>query len=363
MSFVLVLLLTILALEVLRGNAGRLGLLSHPGAHRHHTRPTPLVGGIGMFIGLGLGVLVIPVSETMAGTFLLSGAVLVSTGIWDDRHEISFVPRFVAQAAAVAILAWFGDVSLRELGHIFAVDQSLILGRWGIALTIFAAVGVINAVNMSDGLDGLAGGLALVTCGSLLVASYTSGVVHYVPFISILIAALGAFLLFNVRLPGVGSARLYLGDAGSLLVGFLLAWLLIAMTQGETRAMAPVTALWVFALPLFDAVSALARRPLRGRSPFYADRTHYHHYLRDCGLSVNQTLLTSVVAAGALAAVGLVADSRGVPEHVMFYAFLALFVVYFLSMWYLDVNMEERDSESSDAVLSERVKVPGASRG
>lgn len=350
MTYLFVFVATIVALELLRRHADRLGLISHPGAHRQHTTPTPLVGGLGVFAGLIIGVWLLPVDESIRLAVLAAGSVLVAVGVWDDIVEASFVPRFVAQALAVSLMAYVADVSLRELGYIFDTTHPLALGRWGIALTIFAAVGVINAVNMSDGLDGLAGGLSLVTCSALLVASHMSGSGAYAPLLGVLIAGLAGFMLYNARIPGCGPARLYLGDAGSLLIGFVLAWFLIAMTQGETRALAPVTALWVFALPLFDAVAALLRRPIQGRSPFHADRTHYHHYLRDLGLSVNQALLVSLGSAAALAGIGLYCEANGVREHVMFYAFIGLFAAYFALMLYLDANIRKLVQDRTIAV-------------
>lgn len=341
MIYLLVFLVTVFLLEVLRRHAGRFGLFAYPGAHRHHATPTPVVGGLGVFGGIALGAWLLPIQQDIHFAVLWAGAVLVATGVWDDIRESSFAVRFFAQAAAVGILAWVADVSLRDLGYILNAEMAMPVGRWGIALTIFAAVGVINAVNMSDGLDGLAGGLSLVTCIALLVVSHLAGNTLYTPFVGIVVAALLAFMLFNARFAGLGPARLYLGDAGSLLIGFLLAWLLIAMSQGEGRVMAPVTALWIFALPLFDAVAALLRRPLQGRSPFHSDRTHYHHYLRELGLSVNQTLVVSVLTAAALAAVGLTAELKDVSEHVMFYSFLGLFVLYFALMVYIDANLEK----------------------
>jgi UDP-GlcNAc:undecaprenyl-phosphate GlcNAc-1-phosphate transferase len=297
------------------------------------------VGGLGVLAGIVAGIWLLPGHHDAYITAIWAGSVLVATGVWDDIREASFAVRFFAQAFAVALLAWIADVSLLDLGYIFNTDHSLAVGRWGVALTIFAAVGVINAVNMSDGLDGLAGGLSLVTCTALLLAAQAAGNYHYVPFLGVVMAALIGFMLYNVRIPGLGAARLYLGDAGSLLIGFLLAWLLIAMTQDGGRVMAPVTALWIFALPLFDAVASLLRRPLQGRSPFHADRAHYHHYLRECGLGVNQTLIVSVMIASLLAGIGLIAEQKGIPEHVMFYAFLGVFVLYLLLMLYLDTNI------------------------
>lgn len=358
MIFLLVFLATVAALELLRRHAGRFGLVSHPGAHRLHSHPTPLVGGLGVFAGIVVGVCLLPIDQDLRYAVLAAGAVLVVVGVWDDIKDASFVPRFLAQALAVSLLAYIADVSLRELGSIFNTSHPMALGRWGIALTIFAAVGVINAVNMSDGLDGLAGGLALVTCGALLVASYLSGHGGYVPFLGVTVAALAGFMLYNARIPGFGAARLYLGDAGSLLIGFILAWFLIAMSQGEARAIEPVTALWIFALPLFDTVAALLRRPIQGRSPFRADRTHYHHYLREMGLSVNRTLMTSLACAAVLASIGLYGEFHGVSEHVMFYGFLSVFAAYFALMLYLDanigklLNLRRRTAESHSEVAN-----------
>jgi len=338
--FPAVFLVTVIALELLRRNARKLGLVSLPGAHRRHTQPTPLVGGLGIFAGILVGVWLLPVSQDTRTAVIYCGTLLVVIGVWDDAREASFAIRFAAQALAVGLLAWVVDVSLRDLGYIFHSDFPTALGRWGIALTIFSAVGVINSVNMSDGLDGLAGTLSLVTCIALLAASVVTHHLGYASFLGVLISALAAFMLYNARIPGFGAARLYLGDAGSLLVGFMLAWFLIGMTQGQDRVMAPVTALWIFALPLFDAVASLLRRPIRGRSPFHADRTHYHHYLQDYGWSVNQTLGLAVLASGGLAAIGLVSEFKGVSEQVMFFSFLGLFALYFLLMLYLDFNID-----------------------
>ena len=333
-------LITVAALEVLRRNARKLGLLSYPGAHRRHAQPTPLVGGLGIFAGILLGVWLLPVSPDTRTAMIFCGTILVVMGVWDDARESSFAVRFAAQALAVGLLAWAADVSLRDLGHIFDSGSATVLGRWGVALTIFSAVGVINAVNMSDGLDGLAGALSLVTCLALIVASYLTQHFAYAPFVGVVIVALLAFMSYNARIPGFKAARLYLGDAGSLLVGFMLAWFLIGMSQGEDRVIKPVTALWVFALPLCDAVASLLRRPIQGRSPFHADRSHYHHYLQEYGWTANQTLLIAVAAASIFAALGLVADFKGVSEQVMFYGFLGLFALYLLSMVYLDFNIE-----------------------
>lgn len=136
-----------------------------------------------------------------------------------------------------------------------------------------------------------------------------------------------AFLLFNLRLRG--RALVFMGDAGSLFLGFVLTWFLVALSQGEQRLLAPVTALWLFALPLVDTLSMLARRMLRGRSPFLADQEHFHHILLAAGFGPGQTLVLMLLLALAAACIGLAGHFLGVSEHWMFFGFLGLLALHF----------------------------------
>jgi UDP-GlcNAc:undecaprenyl-phosphate GlcNAc-1-phosphate transferase len=120
-----------------------------------------------------------------------------------------------------------------------------------------------------------------------------------------------------------------MGDAGSMFLGFVLTWLLISLSQGENRVIAPVTALWLFAMPLLDTISLMIRRLLKGRSPFSADREHLHHVLQAAGYSVNQSVLTIHGLALAAALVGVGGLYMKAPDWVMFYGFLGLFALYF----------------------------------
>jgi len=137
-------------------------------------------------------------------------------------------------------------------------------------------IGMLNAVNMVDGLDGLAASLVFIA-----IIAWTGDDVRNVVIPELLGAAILAFLLFNLRLRG--RALVFMGDAGSLFLGFVLTWFLVALSQGEQRLLAPVTALWLFALPLTDTISMMVRRILLRRSPFLADREHFHHILLAAG--------------------------------------------------------------------------------
>ena len=143
-----------------------------------------------------------------------------------------------------------------------------------------------------------------------------------------LCGGLAGFLLFNVRTPWQPRARVFLGDAGSTLLGFALAWLAIDLTQGPTRTMPPIAALWVVLLPLADTVSLMARRRSRGQSPFHPDREHIHHFLLAHGFTVSEVLLMLVGVSAFFGAVGVVGWRMGVPEPVLFWVFCSLFFAY-----------------------------------
>jgi len=206
-------------------------------------------------------------------------------------------------------------------------DNLLALGPLAVPLTIFATVGVLNAVNMVDGLDGLAASLVLIAIIALGVIAWAGGDVQDIVILGLLGATILAFLLFNLRLRG--RALVFMGDAGSLFLGFVLVWFLVALSQGEQRLLAPVTALWLFALPLIDTILMLVRQMVLGRSPFLADQEHFHHILLAASFGPKQTLVRMLLLALAAACIGLAGHFLGVPEHWMFFGFLGLLALHF----------------------------------
>jgi UDP-GlcNAc:undecaprenyl-phosphate GlcNAc-1-phosphate transferase len=328
MVYAIAFVLTLAAVVLLARYAPKLGLIDEPNSHREHHGPTPLVGGIAMFIGLGCGWL-------WAGaplSLLFACFLLVACGIWDDVHELSSSVRFFFQAVACTITIYWGGVVLADLSYLFRSGDLILLGRWAVALTIFGTVGVINAINMSDGMDGLAGCLTLLSTGCMIILAIAGGMTQSAVELGVFVSVVTAFLLFNLRFSNNTPARVFMGDAGSMLLGFVLAWYLIKHTQDPDKLFPPAIALWLVALPLFDAVGVLIRRTLKGHSPFKADRMHYHHYLLAMGLSVNKTLVVIILTTLAFTAIGLVGYYSGVPEHILFYSFLTLFLFYLLFM-------------------------------
>src|SRR5258708_31159661 len=146
-------------------------------------------------------------------------------------------------------------------------------------MTVFAIVGVVSASNMVDGLDGLGGSIAFVAFSWYAAVAGFSGLDVQFKTALIFCGAIAGFLLFNLRFPWQPRARVFLGDAGSLMIGFALGWFAIDLTQGPGRTTPPIAALLVLLLPLADCVSLLTRRLAKRETPFDADSYHIHHYL------------------------------------------------------------------------------------
>lgn len=319
----------LLALVCLMLLAPRIGWLDKPDeARKVHAQPVPPVGGMAWFVGLAAALL----GSGLAGGGLLPLLVaigaLVLVGAIDDRFPLSGALRFVFQSGVVLALILAAGFGLRDLGGILG-GTSLMLGLLAVPMTVVACVGVINATNMVDGMDGVAGGMLAIVFASIwmLAGDRIEGVVALYALIALI-----PFLAFNVRLPWQARARVFFGDCGSMSAGLLVAWLLVSATQGDDRAFAPVTALYLFALPLIDTVSIMLRRLAEGRSPFSADQNHIHHLLCRLGLTVPQAWTVMMLTALLFVGLGVGLERLGVDEWQRAALFLAIALVYHRSV-------------------------------
>jgi UDP-GlcNAc:undecaprenyl-phosphate GlcNAc-1-phosphate transferase len=311
---------------VLSRAAGALNLVDYPGGRKVHSRPVPLVGGLAIFVAL-LGAAVVIGIASSAGYFLFALSIVIAVGMWDDVAEISPRVKFMIEIVASGLMICGADVQLNSVGDLFGWRQ---IGLWWFAtpLTVFAVVGVINSLNMMDGLDGLGGSVAFIAFGWYAAAAGFSGLDVQSKTALIFCGAIAGFLLFNLRFPWQPQARVFLGDAGSLMMGFALGWFAIDLTQGDGRTMPPIAALWVLLLPLADCVSLMWRRAAARKSPFQADSHHIHHYLIARGFTHGQTLGFLVGLSFLFGAVGFFGWRCGVPEPVLFWPFFFGFFGY-----------------------------------
>jgi len=325
-----VLLLTVGLIMLLVRPARSLGWVDHPGIRKHHSHPVPLVGGVVMCVVFSLGLLLLPAKPQDWSVLAVSTTLLTLVGLYDDIHSTRPATRFLFQSVAVLLMAVGSHVVLGNLGDLFGLGQ-VTLGGWAVLVTLFGVVGVINAFNMIDGLDGLAGGTGLIVTGWLLVLCLSAPVSHPedIGALLVLAMAISGFLIFNLRHPWRGRATVFMGDAGSTMLGFVLSWFLIHLSQGERAVMAPITAVWILALPLLDTLTVMTRRMLAGRNPFAADRQHLHYLLLGRNLvdgRVTAILLLFTFVVGAL---GVLTSRLGLPHYVGFYAFAGIFFLYY----------------------------------
>jgi len=331
-SFIVALSVSIFSIAYLIPVATRFGLVDKASGHKKHSGSVPLLGGIGVYISLAVFIVFM---ETVGLSMLhislplfIASGLLFTVGLYDDVHCLSVKVRVFFQFVAVMIMSYYGGVYLTDLGSLLS-EEVIQLGMWSIPLTIIATIGVINSVNLIDGIDGLSGMLSLTSLTFLALVTWMAGSDNYLMLTLSLMGALTGFLLFNLRRKDNRRAAIYLGDAGSTLIGFQFAWLFIALSQGEAAAMAPVSALWFFSVPLMDTLTTMMRRILNKKSPFNPDRTHLHHSFLQAGYTIADTVTAITLIQLTLGVVGLVAHVTRVSEVHQFQGFLLAFGLYF----------------------------------
>jgi UDP-GlcNAc:undecaprenyl-phosphate GlcNAc-1-phosphate transferase len=324
-SFIMAFFIVVLILHKLRPLARRIKLIDNA-----YHKSIPLIGGIAMYCGFMLALLTLtqPISELLI--FISGATILIIVGVLDDLHQLSIWIRFLVQIIVALLMIIGGDIVINDFGSIGFSLNNTQLGLFAEPVTILGILGAFNGVNMIDGIDGLAGGLTLITVSALAFISWQAGLDQSFNILLLLIPILLAFLIFNLPYFKKSGALVFMGDAGSMFLGFILVWFLINLSQGEQRAMSPVTTLWIFALPLLNIATMIIYRVLKSCSPFAGDRKHIHYVLLDLGLTVNQTLLVLLGSAIVLAGFGLVGFYLGVSETIMFWTFMSLFGLYFI---------------------------------
>src|SRR5574341_407171 len=291
-SFVGSLLICMALIPPLMSSAGRLNVLDMPGERKIHAVPIARVGGIAFTLAAFAAILMWAPKEEGVTAFLLGGAIILLFGVWDDRAGLSFRMKLMGQVLAAAIVVWYGGVRITSLPLVadLALPEPV-----AIPLTMLVLLGVTNAFNLADGLDGLAGGTALLSFSGITYLAYLSGdTVIMFMMVSVLGGLLG-FLRFNSY-----PARIFMGDGGSQFLGFVLGLSAILLTDSLRGPYTPALALLLIGLPLLDTIGVAAQRLAERRSPFRADNNLLHHKLLALGFLQHEAVLALYIIQAAM---------------------------------------------------------------
>ncbi len=323
---VLACLLSALTIVALRAPAARLRLIDRPDGRKRHGESVPVTGGLAILLAFFAALWIPAGSPDIHRVLLVVMVALGAVGLYDDRHGGSARAKLAAQIAAALAMTLWGNQLLRSFGDILGIGP-IGLAAWSIPITVFATAAVVNGINMLDGLDGLAGGLVAVMLLYFALFAWLIGDTRALALLAALFGAVAGFLLFNAPHPWRGRLRTFMGDTGSLALGFAVAWFTLELSQ-KARAVPPVVMLWVAGVVLLDLFTVTVRRLLRGRNPLLGDRGHIHHLLLRRGMSPGATAALLVGANALLGAIGTAGWRLGVADVWLFAGFLVVGIAY-----------------------------------
>ena len=315
-------------LLVLRPVAVAVGLLDRPGGHKRHRGDIPVIGGIAIFFGAAVAALSTDGLGQHGVMLLVTSAMLVGLGVVDDRFDLPASVRLMGHLTAAVVLVSGSGFKVTDLGDLFGFG-AVSLGLFAWPFTVVACIALVNAFNMLDGMDGLAGGVAVVAFGGMVALASSHGGSAAALLVAIcMVGALSAFLLFNVPTSRNRGVRTFMGDAGSTLLGFVFAALSLGLVQSNHANINPVCILWLVPIPIFELFTSTTRRLLQGKSPLAADNSHFHHRLMAAGFSVRAIFFTYFTFTLLSVAVSVAARRTGVHEPAMFGGFCLLFALW-----------------------------------
>lgn len=303
--------------------ARRVGAMDIPKDRSMHSEPKPRLGGLAISVSLVIICLFFLPLNTTTIAFMSGFFVIAVTGIVDDIKQITPLWKFFGQILAALVFVYLSGMKVEQVGDIFGLGE-IDLGPMAFIVTVFFSVGMINALNFADGLDSLAGGISAI---ALIFFGYFAWIAGQIWLLVIAVSLLGGilgFLRFNSY-----PTRAFMGDNGSMMLGYVLAVMLVSLSHSAHQPLSSLA--MVVALPLMDTLIVMARRMLKGQSPFHSDRTHLHHCLIDLGLPHPEAvaLIYLMMFCFGLLAITI----RNEPDWVIFLSLIGVGIFIFSSIW------------------------------
>lgn len=340
LGFAIALILALLMTPLVKRLAFRIGAIDKPNARKVHTKIMPRLGGLAIYVAFVGAFLLLspfipegllrPRDVNLINALLSGGTIIIILGALDDRFELSAKVKLLGQIAAACVVVFGFNVHIDLVNVPFGESMQPIAEWIGIPLTIFWIVGVTNAINLIDGLDGLAAGVSGIAIATIAVMASLMGFQPVILLSTLLLGGIIGFLVFNFH-----PAKIFMGDSGSLFLGFSLATLSMLGFK-QVTIVSFVTPLLIIGLPLSDTFFAIVRRLVNKRPIFAPDRGHLHHRLRDLGFSHRRTVL---IIWGVAAVFGVLAIIQAAVVQSSAANWIT-FAVICLLMFFLQIGAE-----------------------
>lgn len=333
MIFFISIFVTFISIIFLRPYAKKVQLIDLPSKRKVHSGEIPIIGGICIFIGFNISVLghYNDFNLMLACSFI--GFFILLLGLIDDFYPLSPLYKILAQISIISLMVYATGYKFDTFGHSFGLTNQISLGLFSYPVTILGIVFVINAYNLMDGTDGLLGLLVFLALVGIKITDIIDGIYFIHPIFLALMGSLISFLWFNLI---TNRNKIFLGDAGSLYLGYIISFLLLYKTQ-NSQNFSPTYALWIIAIPVFDAISVILYRFKKSRELFIPDRNHLHHFLQRLGFS-NKLVISIIFCLGLLILLlGLLIEYN--------YRFLSFPVFVFVFIFFIWVRVYSRFSK------------------
>lgn len=340
--FIVSVLISLLLTPIVKRLAIKVGAVDIPKDDRRvHKKPMPLMGGLAIYISIIITSLIfLPIDKTLI-SIILGGTIIVISGIIDDVKDLSPRMKLLFQIVAAIVLI-LGDVKIDAITNPFTKTSKLInLGVFSVPITIFWIVGITNTLNLIDGLDGLAAGVAMISSLSFLAVASKF---HYIPVMimsSIIAGGCLGFLPYNFN-----PAKIFMGDTGALFLGFMLAALSIEGVMKSVATIAVVVPIIILGIPIFDTTFAIFRRLLNGKSIAEADKGHLHHRLLAMGYSQKKTVLILYSISAVFGICAMLIAKANSKRGVVWSVAIFIITILLAGKMGLMTTKEEKDEEN-----------------
>ena len=342
LALLVALVVSFMMTPVVKTFAYKVGAIDVPKDNRRmHKTPIPRLGGLAIFIGFMVSILLFAHITSEMKSILLGAVIIVVLGVVDDIMALPAMLKFVVQIGAALIPATNGvQILAFSNPNIFSADLYWVLGGLSVPFTVLWIVGLTNAVNLIDGLDGLANGVSAISATTMLVIALMASEAQVAIVMAALVGASVGFMPYNLN-----PAKMFMGDTGATFLGYILATMSIQGLFKYYAVISFVVPFMILGLPIFDTAFAFIRRIAHGQSPMHADRSHIHHRLIDMGLNQKQAVATLYVISAILGLSAVVLTTSGEQKAILL--FLTLCIVGVVAARVVFPQYKDSTSEKS----------------